>query len=129
MTVLIILKMVQGYIHSIVKKYEKDLQKVKQNGYNLKDVKQQTPELCLEAVKQNGYALNYVKEKMAELCLAAVKKTGYALQFVNEQTPELCLAAVKQNRFALQFIRDLQLREHIAHHKDLYKSSIFIPLS
>ena len=50
MTVLIILKMVQGYIHSIVKKYEKDLRTVEQNGFYLRYVKEQTLELCLAAV-------------------------------------------------------------------------------
>ena len=57
MTVLIILKMVQGYIHSIVKKYEKDLRTVEQNGFYLRYVKEQTLELCLAAVKETGYAL------------------------------------------------------------------------
>ena len=39
---------------------------------------------ALEAVKQNGYALQYVKEQTEEICLEAVKQDGYALQFVDE---------------------------------------------
>ena len=35
-------------------------------------------EICLEAVKQSGYALEYVKEQTPEICLEAVKQNGYA---------------------------------------------------
>ncbi|KKP53292.1 MAG: hypothetical protein UR43_C0005G0001, partial [candidate division TM6 bacterium GW2011_GWF2_33_332] len=43
--------------------YEKDLAAVKQNGYALKYVEHQTPELCLAAVNQYGYALQFVKHQ------------------------------------------------------------------
>ena len=33
---------------------------VKQNGFLLQYVKEQTPEICMEAVKQNGGSLQYV---------------------------------------------------------------------
>jgi len=59
------------------------LQAVKLNGFDLRYVKEQTPEICLEAVKKNGYALRYVKEQTPEICLEAVKLNGYALQYVN----------------------------------------------
>ena len=39
----------------------------------------------LEAVKQGGYALRYVKEQTEAICLEAVKQGGYALQYVKEQ--------------------------------------------
>ena len=45
------------------------------------------PKYCLEAVKQNGYALGYVKEQTHEICLEAVKQNGKALEYVKEQTP------------------------------------------
>ena len=38
-----------------------------------------TKELCLEAVRNNGFALRFVKEQTPEICLEAVKKTGMAL--------------------------------------------------
>ena len=43
--------------------------------------------MCLEAVKQNGFALKYVKEQTQEICLQAVKQNGLALRFVINQTP------------------------------------------
>ena len=42
-------------------------------------------ELCLEAVKNDGYALYFVNEQTPELCLAAVQQNGWALQFVTER--------------------------------------------
>ena len=80
------------------------LKAVKQHGYALRYVKEQTEEICLEAVKENGYALGYVKEQTEEICLEAVKQNGDALQYVHKQTKEICLEAVKQNRYALQFV-------------------------
>src|SRR5574344_1958171 len=64
------------------------------------------PKYCLEAVKQNGYALEYVKEQTPEICLEAVKQNGYALQYVKEQTQELCLEAVKEDGLALRWVKN-----------------------
>jgi hypothetical protein len=38
---------------------------------------------CLEAVKQDGYALMYVKDQSESICLEAVKRNGDALRYVN----------------------------------------------
>jgi len=46
--------------------YEQNMLAVKENGYFLVYVKEQTQEICLEAVKENGYALKYVKEQTQE---------------------------------------------------------------
>ena len=45
--------------------------------------------MCLEAVKQNGYALKFVEEQTPEICLEAVKQYIWALQLVKERTPEI----------------------------------------
>ena len=39
---------------------------------------------CLEAVKQNGFALQYVKEQTPEICLEAVKQNELALRYVKD---------------------------------------------
>ena len=39
---------------------------------------------CLEAVKQNGFALQYVKEQTSEICLEAVKQNELALRYVKD---------------------------------------------
>ena len=82
------------------------IRQVKQNGYALQFVKEQTPEICLATVKQNVSALQFVKEQTPEICLAAVRQNKYALQFVKEQTPEICMEAVKQDGIALQFVKE-----------------------
>ena len=53
-------------------------------------------EFCLEAVKQYGFALRYVENQTEKICLEAVKQNGFALQFVKNQTEEMCLEAVKR---------------------------------
>ena len=40
--------------------YSDPLKAVKQDGYALQYVQNQTEEICLEAVKQNGYARYYI---------------------------------------------------------------------
>jgi hypothetical protein len=63
------------------------LEAVKDNGFALRFVINQTPELCLEAVKSDGYSLQFVKEQTQEMCLQAVKQKGRAFRFVKNQTP------------------------------------------
>jgi len=63
------------------------------------------PEYCLEAVRQDGYSLKFVREQTPEICLAAVRQNGDALQYVKEQTPEICTVAIKQNSDAYNYIR------------------------
>jgi regulator of extracellular matrix RemA (YlzA/DUF370 family) len=80
------------------------IEAVKNNGMALQFVKNQTPEICLLAVKENGMALQFVINQTHEICLSAVKQNGMALQFVINQTHEICLSAVKGNGMALQFV-------------------------
>ena len=58
----------------------------------------------LTAVKQAGWAIQYVKEQTLEICMAAVKQDGRAIVHVKEQTPEICMAAVKQNSRAIVYV-------------------------
>ena len=59
---------------------------------------------CLEAVKQDGYTLQFVKNQTEEICLEAVRNDAYALKYVKNQTEKVCLEAVKQNGYALKYI-------------------------
>ena len=79
---------------------------VKQEGRALKYVKEQTEELCKLAVEQDGLALCYVKNQTEEICKLAVQQDGYALQYVKEQTEELCKLAVQRDRWALRFVKN-----------------------
>jgi len=85
---------------------QKAMAAVKQNGYSLQYVKEQTPEICMAAVKQDGDSLRYVKEQTPEICMAAVKQNGDSLRYVKEQTPEICMAAVKQDGDSLQYVKE-----------------------
>ena len=46
---------------------DKYLEMIRDNWRNLGLIENQTPELCMAAVKQNGYALECVKEQTPEL--------------------------------------------------------------
>jgi len=76
----------------------------------MKEIQNQTEEMCLLAVKQNGMALQFVKNQTEQICLLAVKQNGMALQFVKNQTNEICLSAVQQNGMALQFVNDKEYK-------------------
>lgn len=82
------------------------IEAVRSNFKALEFVKEQTPELCLEAVRNDGNALRYVKEQTTELCLGAVSNCSWALKYVKEQTPEICIEAVKNTGFALEYVKE-----------------------
>lgn len=86
---------------------------VNKEGYNLRFVIEQTPDICLAAVNEYGEALKYVKDQTPEICLAAVRHNGYALQYVKEQTHEICLAAVKKDCEAIQYVEERFLDDEI----------------
>ena len=60
---------------------------------------------CLEAVKQDGYALRHVKEQTPEICLEAVKENGFAIKYVKEQTSEICVQAILNDKDAKRYIK------------------------
>ena len=60
------LKEVNAQESDIISYTEEAIRKVKQNGYTLRHVKEQTPEICMAAVKRNGYALCYVDKSIFE---------------------------------------------------------------
>ena len=61
----------------------KTLDKEKWNQLSCK--KNLTGTGALHAVKQDGYALQYIKEQTNEICLAAVNQNGDAFRYVEER--------------------------------------------
>ena len=75
--------------------------------FQLRYVKEQTPELCKMAITKNGLALEYVKKEQApKLCEIDVNQNGYALELIKEQTPELCEIDINQNGYALELVKE-----------------------
>ena len=64
---------------------------VNQNGYALKYVKEQTPEICLAAVTRNGYALRYVEERIFDEIESKEKLITINGKEVSENTIALAL--------------------------------------
>lgn len=59
---------------------------------------------CMKMVKQDGYTLPFVKDQTEAVCLEAVKWDGCSLLFVKDQTEAVCLKAVKRDGCALLFV-------------------------
>lgn len=110
--------------------YSGYLKQVRQNGLYLKNIDNQTKELCLEAVKQNGLALQYAKFQNDFICLTAINENILAFKYIknkthminlkavqidgllikeideSNQTEDIKLASVRQNGFSLKYIRN-----------------------
>jgi len=76
----------RSYSEIVILKGEDAIKAVESDGYALRYVKDQTPEVCLKAVESDGDALQYVKDQTPEVCLKAVESDGYALQYVDTST-------------------------------------------
>lgn len=92
-------------VNSIKDPMEHQIEDVRKNPSLLKQVKEQTPELCMAAVSEDYKALSYVREQSNVICLIAVKNDGNALQFVKDQTPQICMEAVKHSGNAIQYVK------------------------
>lgn len=79
---------------------------IKDDGFALQYVKEQTDEICKLAVQQHGGVLVYVKEQTEGICKLAVQRHGYALIYVKKQTDEICKLAVHQNGEVLQYVKE-----------------------
>lgn len=52
---------------------------------------------CLKKVKEHGYNLYAVKNQTLELCLEAMEYNPYTLKYVRNQTPKLIHLMIKNN--------------------------------
>ena len=94
----------------VIQSYENALAAVEQYGMLLESVKDEFIDnnICLAAVKQTGYALPFVKNQTAEICKAAVENEGTAIKFCDKKfiTDELKMIAVKNDPYAIRYIKN-----------------------
>ena len=76
---------------------------LKNYGYALKYVYDQTPEMCKIALRENLNSFCYVHEQTEDLCLMLATKFG-KLSGIKKQTYKICLAAVKADGLSLRYI-------------------------
>ncbi len=55
----------------------------------------------IRQVKKDPSSLRNIEEQTEDICLAAIKQDGDYLQYVDNQTETICLAAVKQNPLSM----------------------------
>lgn len=63
-------------------------------GLKLRDIKEETPEICSETINQHSCALEYVREQTTEICLEAktvmfynmskIKLQNYVIMLINK---------------------------------------------
>lgn len=75
-------------------------------GSSLKFCKTQTPELCLLAIQQFEFSIKFVKNQTRDLCLFALKKNGLVIKDIREPTEEMYIQAVLQNGYAIEYIKN-----------------------
>lgn len=49
-----------------------DIRAVKQKGYSLRYIKNQTEEICLEAISENKWAIEFVKNPTTAICIKVI---------------------------------------------------------
>ena len=77
---------------------------IKQSGYAIRFIQDQTPELCIIAVRDSS-CLKYIKQQTPEICLEAIKHNSWQLEYVLEQTPKLCIIAVTHSYQCKQLVK------------------------
>lgn len=70
------------------------MEAVKQNGYALQDVKEQTPEICMAAVRQNSNVLEYVEPQFRD----AVSRNVNQWDAANEEKTDKSATAVQNEK-------------------------------
>lgn len=105
---------------------------IHKNGYAIKYVKKQTPEICTLAVQQNGFALRFVQNQTAssllEIYIQAVQQNGYSIIHIREAASlipyEICYQAVKQNGLVLQFVKNRSILESKSLSKEIHTTAV-----
>ena len=124
---------VVGFISNLTQKnskeYQKWLDEVKKDGFNLRFVPEElrTKELCELAVKDEALTLQYVPEELRtyKLCYVAIKNDGTTLEFVPEElrTKELCDIALAHGDLSDELLEAFvpeEFKEELAEKYDLY---------
>jgi len=68
------------------------LEAVKQNGYNIRYIRNPDKDVQLAAVEQNGINIRFIHNPDKDAQLAAVKQDGYNIVYCSELFPELLAA-------------------------------------
>ncbi|EGT3944096.1 TPA: hypothetical protein KOR49_003797 [Clostridioides difficile] len=98
-----------------------DLDKIKIYPWDLKNVKTQTYEMCIEVLRRDGLSLKNIRwnelslseKQIFNLYIIAVRQNGLALEFIENQIDEICMEALKQNELAIKYVKDKKKYEKI----------------
>ena len=89
------------------------LEAVRENGRNLKYIKNQTPEICIEALKECPYVFSYVRNQTPEICELAVKLAVHNFDYVRNPTFDLFCLAMKDVEVDREELEDFFYNSYI----------------
>lgn len=92
-------------IKDVIQTKEICTEAVKRWGYNLEDIKNQTPEICMLACRCKE-TLKYVKDQTLEICVKFLEAYDESFQYVRDMTEELCFIALQFNPYTLRYIEN-----------------------
>ena len=81
---------------------------VKEDWENIKDITNPSLEVQLAAVQQDGFAIYYIKNPDLPVQLAAVQQNGWAIQLITNPTPLIQTAACFQKPTAINRINPIE---------------------
>ena len=73
------------------------LKVLSKNGLLLKNITNQTDEMCYTAVENNGLALEFAQFKTPEICQIAYQNDISAIKFIPEPSMQMCNDAIKKD--------------------------------
>jgi len=68
------------------KSYNKKPKKIRDVKINLKDIPNQTYEICLEAIKHDYTQIQYVNDQTELICLKAIRINSEAIKYIRNPT-------------------------------------------
>ncbi len=80
------------------------LQSLKRDGLGLRDVTDQTLEMCQVAIDNDPYSIQFVKEQTPELCWQAIKKSPLSIKFITSPTEEMWKWAITENLHTIRYL-------------------------
>jgi hypothetical protein len=89
--------------------YDRIVSIIKENGILLefiKDVKDQTDELCLIAIEENYNAFKFIIDKNENICLKAIDINPHVLTYIDNQTTEMCLKAIAIDPSVFKYVKN-----------------------
>ena len=80
------------------------LAKIKENGYNIRFIRNPDKEVQLASVRKNLYSIKHIRNPDKEVQLEAVRQDGDSIQYIHSPDKEVQMEAIKQSDYNIGVI-------------------------